>query len=92
MPGIEFHANMLESLFQNVSLRPIDSRVSSVVLTILTLGTFLVAVYASVWIITSVFVLLPIIVVFVSWYLMAAEGLVLDVWSYCFVAGIASLI
>lgn len=37
MPGIEFHANMIESLMQNTTLEPVDKTVSYVALALLTL-------------------------------------------------------
>jgi adenylate cyclase len=49
-------------------------------------------VYANVWIIVLVFLLLPFVIIFASWYLMAAHGILLDVWTFAFVAGVSSLI
>lgn len=92
MPGIEFHANMLESLMQNTPLQPINERWSNAILAICALSTFLVAVYASIWVATIVFVSLPFLIIFASWYLMAAHGLLLDVWTYTVVAIMSSLI
>ncbi len=92
MPGIEFHANMIESLIKNTPLRPVSQWISYITLIILSFLTFLVAVYASVWMITSIFLFFPFVLLFTSWYLLASQGVILDVWTFCFVAGISSLI
>lgn len=48
MPGIEFHANMLESLMQNTPLQPVNETWSNIFLALGTLSTFLIVVYASI--------------------------------------------
>lgn len=52
----------------------------------------MLATYARVWVSAIFFVILPFILLFVSWYLMAAKGLLLDVWTYFIVADISALI
>lgn len=87
MPGVEFHANMLESLLKNSPLRSIGAIPEFLLLVVFALIGFVLTLSARLWQCLLWIVVSPIILFFVTLYAHAGQGVLIDVW-YIFFAGI----
>jgi class 3 adenylate cyclase/CHASE2 domain-containing sensor protein len=87
MPGVEFHANMLESLLKNSPLRSVWAIPEFTLLVTFALIGFALTLRARLWQCLLWIVVSPVILFFVTLYAHAGQGVLLDVW-YIFFAGI----
>ncbi len=80
MPGVEFHANLLDSLLSNSPLAPVKNEVNWAIILMVAVGTFWIVATRKLWGNILWLVGAPVGLVFVTWYLHAGQGLLIDIW------------
>ncbi len=85
MPGVEFHANMLESLLKNTPLQPLGLW-SEVFLILLFAGVgFSLVVWARFWKCLVWVLVAPVGLFFLTAYLHTGQGILVNIWIIFFV-------
>lgn len=82
MPGIEFHAQFIESLLNNTPLKRLGEITGMTAGILLGLISFFVVVLARLYIVIIYYLIYPFLLLFTGWYLHAGWGILIPLYLW----------